>query len=138
MPTAPRSSPAVRPWWRSRWWMPAFCLALGGLVLAAFWIGGNAGDGLRAFALFVVVAGVFLLGGRSDTLSGLGGPGRDERWAMIDLRATAAAGLVVILVLTGCWLYALADGEDGSPYGQIMAAGGVAYLVAVAVLRARS
>ena len=72
--------------------MPAFCLALGGLVLAAFWIGGNAADGLRAFVLFVVVAGVFLLGGRSDTLSGLGGPGRDERWAMIDLRATAPRG----------------------------------------------
>ena len=44
----------------------------------------------------------------------------------------------MILVLTGCWLYALADGRDGSPYGQIMAAGGIAYLVAVAVLRARS
>jgi hypothetical protein len=28
---------------------------------------------------------------------GIGGPGRDERWAMIDLRATAVAGAITIL-----------------------------------------
>ena len=36
---------------------------------------------------------MFLIGGaRSETLAGLGGPGRDERWAVIDIRATAFSG----------------------------------------------
>ena len=127
-----------RPFWRSRWGMPAFCLFLGGLVLGALALGDNLGDGLRAFALFVVVAAVFALGaGRSETISALGGPGRDERWAMIDLRATALSGLVVVLVLIGAWLVELARGHDGSPYGEIMAVGGLSYVVAVAVLRWR-
>ena len=111
---------------------------LGALVLAAMWIGGDRDSGLKSFAVFVAVAALFALGGRSDTLRGLGGPGRDERWAMIDLRASAAAGLVVILVLAGCWLWELAHGDDGSPYGQVMAVGGVAYIAAVALLRRRS
>lgn len=126
-----------RAWWRSRWWMPAFGLALGAVVFAAFAIGGNAADGARCFGLFIAVAAVFWYGRRSETLQGLGGPGRDERWAMIDLRATAAAGLVTITVVLGAWLYEIASGRDGSPYGQIAAVGGLAYIAAVVVLRGR-
>ena len=57
---------------------------------------------------------------------------------MIDLRATAFAGLVVSAVLIGAWLWELSQGRDGGPYGQVMAVGGLAYVVAVAVLRLRS
>ena len=124
-----------REWWRSRWWMPAFSLFLGALVLAAMWIGGARDGALKSFAIFVVLAALFALGGRSDTLRGLGGPGRDERWAMVDLRASALAGLVVIVVLGGAWLGELAHGDDGSPYSQIMAVGGVSYILAIAFLR---
>ena len=82
---------------------------------------------------------LFLLGGtRSETLAGLGGPGRDERWAFIDLRATAFSGLVVLLIIIGAWLYEIADGRDGSPYGQLAAIGGLAYIVGVAIGRRRS
>ena len=45
---------------------------------------------------------------------------------MIDLRATSASGLVVLVVLIGAWLYELSQGRDGNPYGQIMAVGGLA------------
>ena len=134
IPPPPRGR---RPWWRSRWWMPAFSLALGVIVFVAFALGGNAGDGAMSAAVFVVLAAVFWFGTRSETLQGLGGPGRDERWAMIDLRATAFAGFVTILVLIGAWLWELAHGDDGSPYGQLAAVGGVAYLAAVALLRWR-
>ena len=66
---------------RSRWWMPVFCLALGGLLFGAFAIGGEPGEGLAALAVMAVVGLVFLLGStRSETIAGLGGPGRDERW----------------------------------------------------------
>ena len=118
--------------------MPAVSLCLGAVVLAAMWIGGDRGGGLKSFAVFAALAALFALGGRSDTLRGLGGPGRDERWAMIDLRASAFAGLVVILVLAGAWLWELAEGRDGGPYGQVMAVGGVAYIAAVAFLRWRA
>jgi peptidoglycan/LPS O-acetylase OafA/YrhL len=126
-----------RQWWRSRWWMPSFSLALGALIFAALAVGGNAADGVKAFAVMAGVAAVFALGNRSDTLRGLGGPDRDERWAMIDLRATAFAGLVVIIALIGAWLLELARGDDGSPYGQLLAIGGIAYVAAVAVARWR-
>ena len=127
-----------RPFYRSRWWMPAFSLFLGLLMLGAFWIGGNPGEGATALGVMAAVSALFLLGGRSETLRGLGGPGRDERWAMIDVHATALTGLVLIVAVLGAWLYEVAQGRDGSPYGQLAAVAGVAYLIAVAVLRMRS
>ena len=130
---------AMHRWWRSRWWAPLYSLGLGAIVFAAFAIGGNPADGARAFALFVIVALVFWFGSsRSETLGGLGGTGRDERWAAIDLRASAFGGFVVLLVTIGAWLYELADGRDGNPYGQLLAVGGLAYIAAIVYLRARS
>ena len=118
--------------------MPLLSLALGGVVFAAMAVGGNPGDGLKSLSVFVVVAAVFALGGRSDTLRGLGGPGRDERWSMIDLGATAFAGVTLVLALTGAWLWELADGGDGGPYGQLLAIGGLSYIAAIAFGRRRS
>jgi hypothetical protein len=124
---------------RSRWWAPLYSLALGALVFAALALGGNAGYGAKAFALFVVAAAAFYFGSpRSETLAGLGGAGRDERWAAIDVRASAFGGMVVILTAAGAWLYELADGRDGSPYGQLLAVGGIAYILAIAFLRRAS
>jgi len=84
------------------------------------------------------MAALFLFGGRSETLRGLGSRDRDERWATIDLRASSFAGLVVITALIGTWLWEIANGDDGSPYGQFAAIGGLAYLAAVAYQRWRS
>lgn len=107
-------------------------------MFTAFAIGGNAGEGAKAFGLFVVVAALFYFGSpRSETLGGLGGTSRDERWAAIDLRASAFGGFVVILAAIGAWLYELADGRDGSPYGQLLAVGAIGYILAVAFLRRR-
>ena len=83
---------------RSRWWMPGFSLFLGAIMLVAFTIGDNVGQGLISLGIMAVLAAIFAFGRRSETLQGIGGPGRDERWAMIDLRATAMAGLVTIIV----------------------------------------
>jgi hypothetical protein len=131
MPTTPS-------YMRSRYFMPLFSLFMGALVFAAFAIGGNVTDGLYSIPLFVGLAALFFFARRSETIQGLGGPGRDERWALIDLSATAAAGAVLILVVIGCWLYEIANGRDGSPYGQLGAIAGLAYIVAVAFLKFRS
>jgi hypothetical protein len=124
--------------WRSRWWTPLCSLAIGAAMFAAYAIGGAAGEGVLAFGVMAALAAVFLFGGRSETLRGLSGPGRDERWASIDLRASAFAGLVAISAIIGAFLVEIASGDDGSPYAQLGAVAGVAYVVAVAVLRWRS
>jgi hypothetical protein len=123
---------------RSRWFMPLFSLSLGALMAGALALGGDAAGALISLGVFAAVAALFYFGRRSETLQGLGGPGRDERWALIDLTATALAGLVLILVVIGAFLYEVANGRDGSPYAQLGAVAGLAYIVAVAVLRARS
>ena len=63
---------------------------------------------------------------------------RDERWAMIDIHATALSGLVLILAVIGGWLYEIANGRSGNPFGWLAAVAGVSYIVAVAFLRWRS
>ena len=123
---------------RSRWWMPSFCLFLGALIFAAFAVGGAAGEGAISFGVMALLGAVFLFGRRSETLQGLGGPGRDERWAMIDVHATALSGLVLILAVLGAWLYEIANGRDGNPYGWLAAVAGVSYILAVIILRRRS
>jgi hypothetical protein len=138
MPDRLMAGRAPRPWWRSRWWMPLFSLLLGGLIFAAMAIGGDVGGGLGGFGVMAGIAALFLFGGRSETLRGLGGPGRDERWSAIDLRATAFAGCVLVSMVIGGWLWELAHGDDGSPYGQMGLAGGIAYVLAVAFFRWRS
>jgi hypothetical protein len=123
--------------WSSRWSMPSVCLVLGALMFGAFAIGDEVNRGLESFAIMAALGAVFLLARRSETIQGIGGPGRDERWAMIDLRATAIAGIVTILFVIGAWLYRIARGEDGSEFALIGAFGGLAYVIAVAFLRRR-
>ena len=87
MPTA-----TSKPLYRNRWWMPAFSLFLGALMLVAFWIGDSITEGLVSFGIMAALAAGILVFGRSETVRGLSGPGRDERWAKIDIHATALTG----------------------------------------------
>ncbi len=128
----------TREYWRSRWWMPGFSLFLGALMFGAFAIGGDVGQGAISFGIMAVVAAMFAVGRRGETLRGIGGPERDERWEMIDLRAVAYTGMVLITFIIGAWLYEIARGEDGSPYTLMGAIGGASYVIFVAVLRRRS
>jgi hypothetical protein len=118
--------------------MPAFALSLGALIFGAFALGDDVESGVYGFGVMAILAAVFAFGGRSETIRGLAGPGRDERWELIDLRATAFAGLTVLTVMIGAWLYDLAQGGNGNPYGTLLAISGVAYIVGVAVGRWRS
>ena len=132
------ASERSRPFWRSRWWMPLCSLAIGAAMFAAFAIGGELRQGVFGLGVMAAIAALFFFGGRSETLQGLGGPGRDERWAAIDTRATVFAGLVLVSAIVGAWLWEIAHGDDGEPYSQLGALGGLAYVVAVGFLRWRS
>ena len=139
MSTSTPPGDAMNRLYRTRWFMPAFCVLLAALIFAAFAIGGNPGDGAISAALLLVVGAVFYFGARrSETLAGLGGPGRDERWAHIDVLATALTGVVLVLVIIGAWLIEIAKGHDGNPYGLLGAIGGLTYIAAVVFLRRRS
>jgi multisubunit Na+/H+ antiporter MnhB subunit len=122
---------------RSKWLTPLICLGLGGVVFAVFWLGGDFGDGVISLAVLAAFALILLLlTGRSETVRGLT-VGRDERFAQLDLRATAVAGLVVLVTMMVAWLVEIAHGHNGNPYGWLLAIGGLAYLVALAVFRWR-
>ena len=122
---------------RSKWFQPLFAVGLGLLFLTALWMGGDGRGGVYALAVMVAFGGLILLGGRSETVRGLRGDGRDERFRQIDLAATALAGIVLITVIIGAFLVEVARGHDGSPFAALGAVAGIAYLVAVIALRIR-
>src|SRR3954453_17922179 len=102
---------------RTRWFMPAFCVFTAALIFAAFAIGGDAGSGAASAGVLVLLGAVFPFGGPPpEPPAGLGGPGRDERWQHIDVHATALTGVVLVCVIIGAWLVEIARSQDGSPY----------------------
>lgn len=122
---------------RSKWFLPLFALALGGAVFGAQAIGGHPGSGLVSLGIMALFGAVFLFGGRSETIRGLRGDGRDERFRRIDVHATAFAGTVVITAVIVGFVVELAHGRDGNPYTWLGALGGLAYLAAIVVMRLR-
>jgi hypothetical protein len=124
---------------RSKWFLPGFSALLAAFVFVVLWIGGDATGGLYA-AVVLLAFGLFVLvgGARSETIRGLRGDGRDERFRMIDVHATAFSGTVVILALIVLWAIEIARGHDGNPYGALSALAGISYLVGIAIMRWRS
>jgi Flp pilus assembly protein protease CpaA len=122
---------------RSKWVAPLLSVALGLVLFAAQWVGGDPGSGLESLAIMTAVGALFLFGGRSETIRGLRGDGRDERLRMIDIHATALAGLAVIIAVIVAFIVELAKGHSGNPYGWLGAIGGLTYLVAIVVFRIR-
>jgi hypothetical protein len=122
---------------RSKWFLPLFSVALGLLLFAAQWVGGNPGSGLVSLGIMIAFGALVLFGGRSETVRGLRGDGRDERFRQIDIHATAIAGLAVITAIIGAFVVELARGHDGNPYGWLGAIAGLSYLIAVIVFRIR-
>jgi hypothetical protein len=127
----------MKVWRYPKWFMPLFTLGLGCACLVAFWLGGNVRSGLWSFFLFTAGALVFALGGRSETIRGLRGDGRDEYWQRLDLTATTLAGLALILAVIVMCLWEWGHGRNGYPYAQLGAIAGLVYIVSLVVLRLR-
>jgi hypothetical protein len=121
------------PWW----FLPAFSVLLGAGCLAAFWAGGDPTQGWISFAILAGVGLVFALGGRSETIRGLRGDGRDEYWEGLDTTATTLAGLVLIVAVIGMCFWEWGHGRNGTPYSQLGAVAGVSYILALVGLRLR-
>lgn len=122
----------------SKWFLPIFSVGLGLVFLIVQWIGGSPGSGLASLGIMTAFAAVILVGGqRSETIRGLRGDGRDERFRKIDIHATALSGLAVIIAVIIGAAVELARGNSGAPFTWLGAIGGIAYLVAVVALRLR-
>src|SRR6476659_5815823 len=100
---------------RSKWFLPLFSLAPGFWFLTVQWIGGNPREGLVSLAIMAGFGALSLFGGRSETIRGLRGDGRDERFRQIDIHATALAGIVVLSVIIVAFIVEVARGHDGAP-----------------------
>ena len=122
---------------KTKWFLPLFAVLLGAIVFVAQWIGGDPHSGLVSFAILAGAGLLLLLGGRSETIRGLRGDGRDERFRMIDIHATALAGVAVIYAVIVMFVIELARGHNGNPYGWLGAIGGIAYIAAIVIFRIR-
>lgn len=122
---------------KKTWWLPAVAVVIGVAYLVAGIIGDELVFGIGGFvAMLVIVGVVMMMRGNSETVQGLV-ERNDERINDIDLRATAAAGSVVLVATLVAFVVDIARGEDGSPYFWLAALGGAAYVISLVVLRVR-
>lgn len=113
----------------------------GGAFLSAVVIFALALVGHATLSLALLLAGIMvvyglilLLGRRWEPIALLGAPGQDERSFHLHLRASAAAGNLLALVIVGGFLYDLARGAlDHSIWPPLGGLFGAAYLVALVI-----
>lgn len=136
--TQPNSTPRVADGVTAQWPVALSSIGLGAVVLAAQATDDQLVSGVIWFAVLAAVGALLGLGGRFSIVRQTRGGTEDEREATINSRAMAAAGTVLIMVLTGCLVYALAREQDLTPYVQLTAVGGATYAIALLILRWRS
>lgn len=123
---------------QSIWVVPGVAIAIGVAYLIAGLASGDTWFGVGGLGVMAGTAAVLLVARwRSETVRGLLDR-RDERINSIDLRSTAFAGAVLILVVLGAFVVEVARGGDGQPYANLGAVAGVAYIVGVVYNRLRS
>jgi hypothetical protein len=123
---------------RSKWMLPILCLVIGVAYMLAAAIGGKLELGAEMFGVTALFALALVLGRRNETVRGFTqADARDERFAALDLRATAVAGTTIVVAIAIGFIVALARGDNGEPYIWLGTLGGIAYLVALVILRAR-
>jgi hypothetical protein len=115
--------------------MVAYTVVLTLVLAGAFAVGQDLGAAVAAVGIMLVYGAVLFVGRRSETLAVLGGSTTDERRRSIDRDATAIAGHVLIGTILVAFMWEVARAEDGQPWSALAAIGGVAYVVAVIVLR---
>jgi predicted histidine transporter YuiF (NhaC family) len=120
-----------------RWAIPGVALVFGIAYLVAGLIGDNKTFGIFGLGVMVVTGLLFLVLTRwSETAAGLRDR-KDERINQLDREASLVSGMVVLLAVLVMFVVEIAQGKDGLPYSALGALGGVAYLVALVVLRYR-
>ncbi len=122
----------MRNWTIGDWFLPGFCVALGTVFLAAALAGGQPLVGITSFIVMLVYAGfLIVLGSRSDTVAVLRGQPPDERLAGFNLRATAHAGSVAMVLTLAAYVWDIAHGGDGMAYLVVLTPTGIAFFASL-------
>jgi hypothetical protein len=127
----------MRTYRTSKWVIPAFSVAMGLVLLGAAILGHRVADGLFALGVMSAFGAVFAFGGRSETIRGLRGDGRDERFHAMDTRASFMSGMVLLIAVLVAYVVSVAKGQSGEPYDWLAAIAGGTYLASIAWLRIR-
>ena len=123
----------------ARWRMPAVGLLIGGLLFGGIGHGRPAGPRARPVRGHGTYSGVLgSFGGWSEMIGVLGGRPADERLVSFDILATAVAGTVATIVAIVGFLWAIAHGQSGNDFAVVVAAAGIAYLIAILWFRWRA
>ena len=121
----------------TRWAVPGVAVIAGLAYLVAGVLGDDLSFGVVGLSVMLAVAVGFVVVSRwSETAAGLRDR-TDERINAIDRSASLTAGMTVLLVVLVMFVVEIARGEDGSPYSQLGAVGGVTYVVSLVWLRFR-
>lgn len=121
-----------------RWAVPLFCVAVGGVYLAAAWAGGAPRLGLAMAAVMAVYAAVLVVGGRAEVIRVLRGQPSDEMWSHLNARALSFSVYVLAFSMIGLAVYEIARGQDGQPYALLCLVGAASYVSALVWFRASS
>ena len=111
----------------------------GGAVAAATWASGDHGLAI-GLVIFYAVASViaYIWSGGSGDVAAIMRVAGDERQKRIDMLATYWAGVAATMFSLVAAIVQTARGEDAYPYVLVCGVGGLAYVVALAVVRRRS
>jgi hypothetical protein len=121
----------------TRWAVPGAAVVIGLAYLGAGVLGDDLSFGIFGLVLMTALGVAFMVASRwSETAAGLRNR-TDERINHIDQSASLVAGMTVLLAVLAMFVVEIAQGQDGSPYYQLGAVGGVTYLVAFVWLRFR-
>jgi hypothetical protein len=123
----------------SRWVVPAVCVLAAAAFAGIFLANGDTGGAISAAGIMLGYGLVLVvLSRRSEVAAILRSDGRDERRASIDLRASALALRVVVVLAVVMFCIQLAEGHTGGAWEAVCVTVGVSYLAGVALLSRRS
>lgn len=133
------TAPAGRRPWHRRMAVPAIMLVSGTAMTVATAVGGGSLPFVAGLAtLTAVFTAIFSWMGRgTGDLAALAANRPDERQRLMDLRASALAGVAVAVFCLGAAVVSLARGGTGNPWAALDALFGVVYVGSFLVLRRR-
>jgi hypothetical protein len=123
---------------RRKWAVPAVCLIAAGAFLGIFLARGQVSAGISSAAIMLIYGAVLVVSsGRSDIAAILRNDAADERRLSINMRASAFALQVVVLVAVVMFLIQLGAGRVNTTWQYVCEIIGVSYVAAVVYLSRR-
>lgn len=122
-----------------KWVVPATCVLAAGGFVALFLVKGQVSSAIATGGIMLGYGIVLvILSRRNEVASILRNDAVDERHASINLRASAFALRVIVLLAVVMFCVQLAAGRGFGPWEAVCVAGGTSYIAALMVLSRRA